>query len=327
MEGAPRAASPPAAALNATAADYRALFAWWSRPDASPHGPADPPLAEALARLLALFERDRARYADILEPSLSWTLRTSRTSRTSRPASLRRLSYAFPGFRADPAGTSRALRSLCAPFGDAILAQADRLLRAAHHASAAMPLFGVADDEPDARRIKLYLQFEHGHGPAPLALAERLLGARLLDRFPEAPPLHLLGIDLGDRGVLGAKLYFLHPRLDLAEAPARIGPVPLLAALSEGACRELRDVLTIHRLEAPDDPAVSRPVEINFALADSGLAWTDVRPLLPPAVRAATGPLAALEAAFPLRVRGISAPVGHADKLNLYYVLTPPPRA
>lgn len=148
------------------------------------------------------------------------------------------------------------------------------------HASVIQPLFGVADDEPGARRIKLYLQFEDGHGPAPLAIAERLLGARLHGRLPDGPPLHLLGIDLGDRGVTGAKLYFLNARLDLAEAPARIGPAPLLAALFENHRRELRDVLTIHRLEAPDDPAVSRPVEIDFALADSGLAWTDVRPRL-----------------------------------------------
>jgi hypothetical protein len=302
------AARPFASAINAGAADYRALFALWSRRE----GLADPPLAEACDRILAQFERDRGRYADVLEPSFSWS--------PGAPC-LRRLSYAFPGFRGDPAGTADALRALCAPFGEGILAQVERPLRAARHPAVAQPIFGFAHDgRPAARRVKLYLQFEDGRDRAALELAERILGAQLAGRLPSGGALHLLGVDLGERGVVGAKLYVLHRRLDVASVASRIGRAPLVEALAARGQRELRDVLAIHRLSAPGDPGLLRAAEIDFAPGDSGLAWADLRPLLPAPACAA---FAAVEAAFPIRVRRVSVPVGRDDKLNVYYVLDP----
>jgi hypothetical protein len=291
-----------------TGARYAELFAFLRRLD----GATDPALADLEERVLRRYERDRVTYSDILEPSFSW----------ARGApSMYRFSYAFPDFRADPGGVAAALFDLCAPFGEVALAQARRLLRAARHPAAEQPLFGIALDGPGRRRIKLYLQFRDGAGVASIKLAERMLGCGLLDRLPPGGALHLLGVDLGEGGVTGAKLYLHHRRIDLTEA-SPIGPVALFERLRAAGRREVRDVLAIHRLVAPEDAGLERAAEIDLSLSDNGLSWAEVRPLLPAAGELSGWAFAALEAAFPLRVRRISTPVGRDDKLNVYYVLT-----
>ncbi|EYF01759.1 Hypothetical protein CAP_7825 [Chondromyces apiculatus DSM 436] len=322
---------------NATTGAYRELFAAWGLWQ----GEAAPAVAISLARVLARFEEDRGRFGDVLEPSLSWE---------KGRASWRRLSYGLPGFRGRAGGGGAeegadALRMLCGPFGGAVAAQVERVVRAARHPAVVQPIFGLADDGPGALRIKLYLQLHDGAGDAAVALTERLLGARLAGRLPVGAALHLVGLDLGAHGDLtGAKLYLRHARVPLREVAARIGPVPLLEALGEALGEALstkprttaqagasggaggavlREVLAIHRLEGPDDAGVERPVEIDVAVGDTGLGWPALRALLPVAARGEGSALARLEAAVPLVPRRLSTPVGRDDKVNLYYVLGP----
>ncbi|AKT42256.1 hypothetical protein [Chondromyces crocatus] len=303
---------------NAPVEAYRALFAAWARLEGEPA----PAVARSLEQVLALFAADRGRYGDVLEPSLSWE---GRQGREGARCTQRRLSYALPGFRADPEGGALALRALCAPFGEAVLAQVERVARAARHPVVAQPLFGLADDGPGGLRLKLYLQLRDGAGAAGVALVERLLGARLAGTLPARGALHLVGLDLGPHGQLvGAKLYVRHVRVGLRAAMEQVGPAALFEALAAAGCRQLREVLGIHRIDGPEAAGVAQAVEIDVALEDTGLSWGTLRTLLPAAahVLGEGGALARLEAEGARLVpRRLSTPVGRDDKLNLYYVL------
>jgi hypothetical protein len=264
--------------------------------------------------LLARFASDRRRWSDVLEPSFSYD---------ASGTHLYRFSYAFPGFRADPQGVAATMRALAAPFGERVLDAAGTVLRAARSTAVEQPLFGFAHDGAGRTRVKFYLQFRPEASSAALDLAERMLGLPLRAHLDPAGALHLLGLDLSADGLLvGAKLYLLHPRLRTADCDRVLGPVPLVDALAAQGVRELRQVLAIHRLDGPASPP-SRPVEIDFALAENDLSWRTLR-LLPPIADAlaASPALHTLETSFRLAIRRLSASVGSASKLNVYYVLT-----
>ncbi len=260
------------------------------------------------------FRRDRLVYSDVLEMSFSCD---------RQGAHLHRFSYAFPGLRADPAGVAATLLAFSRPFGPHAEEAARTALRAARERAVEQLLFGFAHDGGGRSRVKLYLQLQAREAPAALDLASRMLGMRLQDRVANSGPLHLLCLDLGPRGLAGAKLYFVLDRLRLDEGHGAGGPRPAGGRAVELGITELRDVLAIHRVAGPDDGGLDRPAEIDFSLPDNDLRWADVRALPPVEALLARSPaVAALESSFRLAVRRISGSVGSGDKLNAYYVLT-----
>jgi len=291
------------------------LLAWLAR--AAGLDPSAPE-ANALQRtLLRRYRVDHPHFSDVLEPSFCCD---------DEGAQLYRFSYAFPGVRVDADGVATTLLELCRPFGAHVEGACRTLLRALRSRAVAQPLFGFARDGADRFRVKLYLQFHATEAEAARELAGHVLGRPLPRDLAGGAPLHLLGLDLGADGLAGAKLYFMLDRVRLDDFPTRIGPVPLVAALSELGVSELRDVLTIHRIEGRDDDALARPAEVDFSLVDNALRWSDVRALQPVREHLDRSPvLAELESTFPLRMRRVSASVvgggGAADKLNVYYVL------
>lgn len=120
----------------------------------------------------------------------------------------------------------------------------------------------------------------------------------------------MLGLDVGDGGLTGAKLYFQHARL---EAPAS-----LAAHCTDG----LRRALAIHAVSAPDDRG-KEPIAVDFSLRDNDLEWQVAAPSLARTHAAAVRVVSELAERFPIRVRRISL-FGASLKLNVYYVLDEP---
>ena len=275
------------------------------------HAPPTPAAPELHRLVLARFGQDRLAYSDVLEPSLSVD---------ARGVHLHRFSFGLPGLRRDEAGVGRTLLALGALFGEPCAQACRTVLRAARSAAVAQPIFGFAAG-PGGPRPKLYLQFHADRAPEALDLAGRLLG-RPVGGVGGGAGLHLLGFDLGERGVAAAKLYFARGRMDLGELATLAGPVPVARDLAALGATELRDVLFIHRLDGPREPAPERPGEIDFSLPESDLSWSELRAL--PSVSALLGrdpAIAELEARFRLAVRRVSVSVGNASKLTAYYVL------
>jgi hypothetical protein len=290
----------------------RELLTWCARR----HRLRDPRLSAATRVVLRRFARDGAAFTHIFDPSVSW----------DRDGwHFYRYTYEFPGYAADRAGVTRALLELCAPFGDRMVAFATRLLRLAAAPCVTQVLYGLAYDGPGRVRVKLYLQFADGAGEAALGVARRAVGRADLG-VPQADrELHLLGVDLGPRGLTGAKLYLRHPRVRVAEATSALGASPLLGDLAAAGVGELRDVLAIHRLRRRADPGAGAPAEIDFGLPENDLDFATLRGL--PSVRGVLGDgdaFAELQRRFRIAVRRVSVPAGRLDKLNLYYVLAEP---
>jgi hypothetical protein len=266
----------------------RALLQWCVAHDRL----QDPRLTAATETMLGCFARDAGRYSDVLELSLSVDAGGIHRCRWS---------YALPGFRDDVLAGERVLRALLRPFGDRALDAGARVLRAACHTSVEQPLFGLAHDGAAGLRLKLYLQFRDGRHAGACHIARSLTGCRV-DPARLGPSLHMLGLDLGDSGMRGAKLYFRGPALDgeLAGLPNFL----------------IQDPLYIHRMSAPDDPALARAAEVDFALAPSGEVLTAALARHLEALAAVDE----LAAAFPLRARRLSLSLGGPRKLTLYYV-------
>lgn len=241
--------------------------------------------------VLARFLDDRRHYSDILECSLS---------ADESALDLARFSYAFPGLRSARSSVERSILAWTDALGPAPAAAARRVLRAARGSIVAQLLIGHA--HAPTPRAKLYLQFDDHAGTAALALARALIGS---DRPTEsdAHPLHLLGLDIGPQGLVGAKLYFV--------APIRTYP---------GLPVPLHQPLWIHRLRHPDDPGFTRASELDFACPPATWEALAAAPALAPH-HAARDAFTALSAAFRLRPRRLSLGLGDARKLNLYYVL------
>jgi hypothetical protein len=282
----------------------RELFEWM----AGAQGASDPRLDELAAVLLDRFEGDRGHYSEIFEPSFSID---------SAGAHLYRFSYAFPGFRADPQGTVGSIAALCAPFGEEVTGHARQLLAPAEDACVEQLLFGLAYDDSENWRVKLYYQFKNHAGDRPLVLAGRLAGATIGDRVA-SKSLHLLGIDLGRGGIRQVKFYFLHENV-----PPEVREVGLIKRLASAGRGRLSDFLTIHRMRQKDDPGLESAAEVDFPLIgnelllDDLLGYSELARLVP-----AGGPLGQLKSGFRPAFRRISVPVGVLDKVNLYYILT-----
>jgi len=271
----------------------RQLLRWWQER----HGDPSPALEAMLDAMLRRLGDDGQRHSDIFEPSFSWD---------EQGSSFRRFSYAFPGFRATPDASARALLAMTAPWGGAVVAACERLVRAARHAAVAQPLLGFADDGARGRRVKVYLQFRDGASDEAVALARAITGIRVEPAWLDGS-LHLLGLDLSDTGLGGVKFYVV------PERPIEIADLG----------RPLRRTLLVHRVADPGEGLAREPTEIDFPLVDNGLAERDL--LGAAALRARYAePLqqfAALASAFELRIRRVSLGLGRTRKMTIYYVI------
>jgi hypothetical protein len=264
--------------------------------------------------LLARYATDRHERPDVLELSFSCD---------AAGAHLYRFSYGFPTLRRERASVERVLLDLCQPLGAPVVEAARTVLRAARSPGVEQIIFGYAHAEGDSPpRIKLYVHFLAGEPALALDVAARMLGRRC-NEFAHPGPLHLLGLDVGSSGLSGAKLYFLLDRVRVDEVAGRIGPVPVVSALAALGLSELREVLAVHRMRAPDDAGVELAAEVDFALEPNELRWVDVRALAPVRALLERNPrVAALERSFRLAVRRVSGSVGDGGKLNVYYGLS-----
>jgi radical SAM superfamily enzyme YgiQ (UPF0313 family) len=236
--------------------------------------------------VLARFERDRWRAGDALEPSVS-----------AGPDGVCAYRFSYAG--------GAGLRSFCEPLGEAIVQAAARVARAARNPCVAQPLFGYANDI-QARRAKLYLQFRDGSDGEARALACSVTGASPSAVGAIEGALHLLGLDLGERGVVAAKLYFA--RRDVA--PRDLGCADLGV---------LPEALVVHSLRAPSDPLV--PVAVDFALADAATSWPALAETLAADHPAAVATVESIADRFRIAVRRVSLFPRSAGRLNVYYVL------
>jgi hypothetical protein len=187
----------------------------------------------------------------------------------------------------------------------------------------AQPLIGVAWDGPGGvPRHKVYLQFRGDAGPAAGALAERVLARPGLARSLGDASLHMLGVDFGPAGLLGAKLYVLHAHVASSEDP---GATPLARALASlvRAPRMFSNALSIHRLTSAS-PAGALPAasDVDIGLAENELAWEDVARAPGLADLVARSRVAVeLFSSFRLEVRRVSMALGAAPRGSVYYGL------
>jgi hypothetical protein len=248
--------------------------------------------------LFARYAFDCDPYFDAMEPSLS---------ATGERVDAYRFSYAFPAFRRDRRSLGADVIRIAATCGEAAAAAARLVVRAAEQECVEQPLVGYSDDGAGARRFKLYLMFRSSHDVAARALAREVVGAP--HDLRQDGSLHMLGLDVGGRGVSGAKLYFEHESLALT-ADYGFRPMALGRALA------------IHALRAPDDAAMA-PVALDFSLREPGLTWATLQPEVASRQPALARLFKELDARFHLEVRRLSLFRGEPGKVNLYYVLDP----
>jgi DNA repair photolyase len=276
---------------------------------AAPHG-LDPRRFDALrALLLERHAVDRGRYSEVFELS---------ASRSRGEEHLFRFSYALPDFREAPGQALSLARAIGSLYGEPALRLFERGLALAEDPAVVLPLLGLEDDGAGRFRAKIYLQFADDAGEQALSLAGRLFGAVGWEERFAGRRLHLIGVDAGPHGLVGAKLYFNASPLRLDEA--WLSSSGLFAELRAVGVEALTDALAIHRFASPDDPRGDAPTEIDFGLGSNELPWSMIR-ALPGFAKARTGGLDALESAYQLGVRRLSIEAASDDKLTSYYIL------
>jgi len=284
------------------------LEAWWRRA----HGISDPRVARLAALVRDRFRITRLRFSDAFEASVSVD---------PRGAHYYRYSYAFPEVSYDRRGALKALARCLQAFDADCVRVAEPALRvAADPKLVDLPLLGVACDGRDRYRLKVYLQFRDDASALALEASERLVGTT--SPRPPGATLHMLGLDLGPTGLVGAKWYWCLPRVPTRDAASPLGPVPLFARLAERGVEALRDVLLVYRTAPGLATAERLPDDVDFPLARNELLWRDVAPLLQgPDGLPLADPLAPLEASFRLAARRVSLSVASQDRTTVYYVL------
>ena len=239
-------------------------------------------------------------FFDALEPSLSGA---------GERVDTYRFSYGFPAFRRDRPAVIAAVHAIARTCGKAAALAARRAMLAAERDCVEQPIVGYAHDGPRQRRFKLYLMFRRGEDAAARALVREVVGGSHEPR--QSGELHMLGLDVGDQGVTGAKLYFEHPTLELS---SDYTSPPLV----------LRRPLAIHAMRASDDEAHD-PVALDFSVRDGGHSWSDLEARLAAEQPGTIRTFRELDARFRLQVRRLSFFRGEPRKVNLYYVLDPSP--
>lgn len=286
---------PPRVATTAT---VRSLFDWWRRY----HPVDDERVARLEAMVLARLPQDSG-YSEIFEPS--WSI-------DAQGWHLRRFSYAFPGLRGAEADTLATLSTWASTLGAGVGGHVARLARALRQPCVEQVLFGVAYDGERDWRVKLYLQFGDAAGREALQLTRAIVASGDLTGIADGAPLHLCGLDLGDAGLTGAKLYFLHRELRASAAATMFGET-----LAGWGDRTWRNLLRIHRLRGAGAGSGSRADEVDFLLAENDLLPEDVAALL----GGPKSPYELLRRELPIALRRLSLAVG-GGKVNGYYVMT-----
>ena len=276
---------------------------------ASPHD-LDPLRLDALTALLVdRHALDRDHYSEVFALS---------ASRSRGQEHLFRFSYALPDFREAPGRALALARGIGGLYGEAALRLFEHGLALAEDPAVMLPLLGLEDDGAGRFRAKISLQFADGAGAAALSIAERLFGATGWEERFAGRRLHMIGVDAGPHGLVGAKLYFDASPLRLdASWLASSG---LVADLRAAGVEALTDALAIHRFASADDPRGEIATEVDFGLASNELPWSVIR-ALPRFASAAPATLAALESAYHLGVRRLSIEAASDDKLTSYYIL------
>lgn len=239
----------------------RALFDAWASLD---H--AISPQADALRdAVIAALAEDREHYSDIFEASIQMG--------SSREFAFR-FSYAFPGFRSNPAASIQHAVAAAAPFGPRITASVKRLFRAALHTSVEQPLIGIAWDRGDEPRHKVYLQLRDDAGAQGVHHVAEVLGMPFLNDALRHARLHMVGVDFGSRGVTGAKLYVAHSRVE----PSSDDVVARTAALLDPTADAFHNVLAIHRVNADSAARSGLPPvsDVDVGLDGAALSWDRV---------------------------------------------------
>ncbi len=132
----------------------------------------------------------------------------------------------------------------------------------------------------------------------------------------------MLGLDFGQAGLLGAKLYMLHAHVASADRPCD-NPLSLALASLATAPREFRNALAIHRLTPASPPGLLPPVsDVDVGLADNDLAWEDVSRAPGLAGSLARSRVAVeISSRFRIEVRRVSVAIGARSGGSVYYGL------
>ena len=288
----------------------RQLFAWLGEKQ----GVGGPTLDRIADLVVGQLELDRLRFSETFEPSMSWS---------PDGWQLYRFSYAFPSFLEDREQVTQTIESMCAPFGDGVVASGRRIMAAARDRCVEQPIFGLAFDSPESWRAKLYLQFHDSAGDRPFRLVQRLTQCPDLRPLFPGRLLHLVGLDLAPGGMSAVKLYFLEHATDITTLTGPLASVELLRHLAGRGLERIVNLLTIHRMKGPDDPRLAQPVEVDFALAENELQYVDLAASETfRAAEAEEAPFPRLSDHLEVSPRRISVPMGSPTKLNIYYVLT-----
>lgn len=276
-------------------------------------GQQTPPQAEAmLQHLLPRFAVDRQHTSDIFEVSMSIE---------HESINFARFSYALRDFQAAPEATAQWALTFGRCFGPFVGDVFQQLLKRVRHPCVEQILVGAAFDAPGQWRAKLYVQFKHDAGAEALKLAGVLTGIPALAK--RAPPhaLHLLGIDITEKGISGAKLYFMIPRVGL-EAPLWGESRSLFKRVLPKPGQAFENVLSIYRVDSPDGDGLRHPTDVDLHLGENHLRWSDFAKF--PEFDGMANEIAIYENAkqtFDITERRLSVSVTSQPRLSLYYVL------
>ena len=259
--------------------------------------------------------RNSRYYSEILEFSLSLVAGDS-------PEWLR-LSYALPGYRKDTMdGLQFVLQAFSTLLGNKHADWGKQLMDIALHPAVEQPIVGIAWKNASSWRLKFYLQFLGDSSAKALEIIRRLTGYDPR-RSLVAPrgKLHMLGLDIGGRGLRGIKLYWLIDRLWIDDnIPQLHLPTSCRSPLWS---RLLDNVLIIQRVEEPTSYRLRHPLEVDFSLLENEMPWHLLAAERPSLLRPLLDDMTWQEllASFALAPRRISMTAAARPRINLYYVL------
>jgi len=273
----------------------------------------DPRARRLLGDVLARSQIDQRTYSELFEASFQ-----ARDDRVD----LLRFSYGFPAFRRSPADATETILGWVRPFGAAPHAFFAALLRRARHPCVEQVLAGIAWNDGDGLRLKLYLQFSDSAGDDALGFAGSILGARGFRRANAGRLLHLLCFAHGWDGVVGVNAYFKVPPFDPAAPPRGLQENELLSDLAARGVRSIRRGVDIHRMRGSDDDAVDQSSAFSLPPPENELRWSFLRGLPSIGRQMARAPAAAeLLERFHVAMRWITVNHGPARSVTGYYVL------
>ncbi len=224
----------------------------------------DPRLVRLVEVLNERFRTDVARYSGVFEPSFSFDGYAWRCVR---------FSYAFPDFWDEPDRVCRTVLDSARPFGPRTTSHVARLLRWSFQPFIEQPIVGLAYDGPESWTFKFYYQVDLRFHEQAIQWLARLVpwGSLRWLLGGGALPLHLVGLDLGPSGIRCVKLYLLHQGVATHALAGVLWPQGLTDFLVRRGVVRLSNLLTIHRLRSPDDPAIRQVSEADFPLVENGL--------------------------------------------------------